>query len=97
MNLASGVFTAPASGIYHFDFTGLKDSNSTGLYIDLQVNSQHMGRAETEQYGKETYHSVSLTASLRLKANDIGNLFCYNDGVLSDSGAHATLFTGWLV
>ena len=64
VDLALGVFTAPVLGINHLDFTGLKDRiplfvEFGSLHIDLQVNSQHLGRAENEQLERESCDSVS--------------------------------------
>jgi len=37
MDLASGIFTVPVSGIFHFEFSGLRDFNTTDFNINLSV------------------------------------------------------------
>lgn len=95
MNVNSGIFTAPVNGIYHFQFFGIKSSTVNILTIFLQVNGVSVGRAYTST--SALVDSVSLTASLLLKANDKVNLFNYQSGALFDDSTHSTHFTGWLV
>jgi len=96
MNLASGIFTVPVTGLYHFEFSGNKESSTIGLHIDLQVKGENVGRSATHYSTSGSYGSVSLTAFLRLKANDRVNL--YNAyGTLFDDVKHHTHFIGWLV
>jgi len=97
MNLTSGFFNAPVGGIYQFEFSAVKFQSATGLWIDLQVNGVHVGRASTYQPTIGTYEGISLSASLRLNANDRVNLLNRGDGVLFDDGDHHTHFSGWLV
>lgn len=95
MDLVSGIFTAPVPGIYHFEFSGLKDTKSTSLHIILQVNGINIGSAFSDVFATGTYHTVSLSASLRLKAKD--RVFLVGNGWLYDSIYHFTHFSGWLV
>ncbi len=96
MNIISGIFTAPVAGLYHFEFSGIKDKFAAGLWIDLQVNGADVVRAATFPSDKAGFDSISLTASLRLKENDIVNLVNRADGVLFDDIAHHFHFTGML-
>lgn len=97
MNLTSGYFNAPVGGIYRFEFSAVKFPSATGLWIDLQVNGAHVGRASTYQPVTGTYEGISLSASLRLNVNDRVNLLNRGDGVLFDDADHHTHFSGWLV
>lgn len=97
MNTAAGVFTAPVDGIYHFEFSGLKDaSDSTTLFIQLRLNGVLIG----ESYGPPVPNYFlglsSISASLRLKTGDQVTLF-KESGTLNDDAGHWTHFTGWLV
>jgi len=95
MNLASGVFTAPVNGIYHFDFSAIKDGSSDYMVIDLQVNDIGYGRAHTAA-GKSN-SVASLTASLRLKVGDRVVLNNLSGGKMFENQFHHTHFAGWLV
>lgn len=96
MNLNTGVFTAPVSGIYHFELSGVKDLSGTYLYIDLQVNGVKVGSAHNQIASGGTHLRVSLTASLRLKVNDKVNLFL-TGGIFFDNTGYHNHFTGWLM
>lgn len=96
-DLASGIFTVSVPGIYYFNFSGVKLTTSTYLYVWLQVNGVDVSYAYTGQSVTGTYDVVSLSASLRLAEGDTVNLFNYGYGVLADDYRHTTHFTGWLV
>jgi len=96
--LASGTFTAPVSGIYHFQFSGVKESVYTSLAVYLQLNGSHVGLANASPGKRGSYDTASLSASLRLKTGDEVRLFNAPGSVLHDHvGEHWTHFSGWLV
>jgi len=93
MDLAAGVFTVPVDGIYHFEFSGLKDLDAADIFIFLQVNGVSFGTA----YGANIPNYLALSTistSLRLKVGDQVRLF-KTTGTLND-GPYSH-FTGWLV
>ena len=102
-NLASGIFTVPVPGIYHFDFCAVKDGTTVSLAIYLQLNGVNVGRAETNQFARGAYETVSLSASFRLAKGDKVNLYkwkskgeLFEDGN-NHSGGHLTHYTGSLL
>lgn len=101
MDLASGVFTVPVSGIYHFEFSGLKNPNAKSVSIFLQVNGappqSHIGTAYISQNSIGTFDGLSFTSLIRLKVNDRVNLVIEHNGMLYDSSSHHTQFVGLLV
>ena len=96
-DLPSGTFTAPSPGIYHLDFSALKDTTAIFLQIYLQVNGVSVGVADTNQGSTGSYDAVSLSASLRLAKGDRVNLYNNGNNVLYDDSRHFTHFSGWLV
>jgi len=97
MDLASGIFTAPVPGIYHFEFSALKDRTVINLDVDFQLNGVNVGRADTKPNVEGSEDRASLTASFRLKTGDRVNLFNTGAGVIIDNANHLNHFTGWLV
>ncbi len=95
MDLATGVFTVPVNGIYHFEFSALKESSDiNSVYVYLQLNGVDIGIS----YATNLPNFLSLngiSASLRLKIGDEVKLYKAG-GTLDDDGPF-THFTGWLV
>ena len=99
-NLTSGIFTAPVSGIYHFEFCAQKDIDSPQLSIFLQVNGESVARTYIGSGTTKTYDTAFLTASLRLRVNDKVTLYnvysiLHENPDLSLSPLNS--FAGWLV
>lgn len=101
MDLASGVFTAPLDGIYHFEFSGITNDISKIL---LQVNGYPVALTTDDlSFTNENlaHFSLSFAISLQLDEGDRVNLYKIGDGTLGEDGtlmgAPSTHFTGWLV
>jgi hypothetical protein len=68
MNITSGIFTAPKSGIYFFSFTALKERPVNTLRIDLYHNSNLIARAEGTNV--DGLFTAALSSTLSLKSGD---------------------------
>ncbi len=96
MNFAAGVFTVPVNGIYHFEFSGLRDVNdATAIGVFLHVNGISVGGCYGGTLQNDFVALSSISASLRLKTGDQVALYKLT-GTLNDDSAWSH-FTGWLV
>ena len=94
MNISSGIFTAPKSGIYFFSFSGIKDSPANSLDVDLYHNSNPIARAIGANVAGLL--TATLSSTLSLKSGDQIRLHM-RIGQLFDDAAHLTNFNGMLL
>ena len=94
MNLASGVFTAPVSGRYQFNFVAQANvDNTAGTQVLLRLNEGRIGSG----FGPSYYDNLAMTATLDLKKNDRIDTFL-NGGAIQDcGGCYYIQFTGMLL
>lgn len=92
MNAATGTFVAPRSGKYFFAASGLTNSDTAHLHVQLQLNGASIGRGS----GVKIYDTFSIQSTLQLSKGDQIRLFL-QDGTIHDNNEHHTHFVGFLL
>ena len=102
MNAASGIFTAPKTGIYFFSFYGLGSIESY-TFPQLYLNGNLIGSGWADNFGSSDGADDNPTFTLQstLQLNEADQISLKLDsggtGFLWDEGRHFTHFTGWLL
>jgi len=96
MNAATGIFTVPVDGIYHFDFSAMKHPNSVDVYVHLEVNEERVSSSYATGALPNLLTLNTISVCLRLKMGDQVRLY-KTTGTLNDNAGHYTHFSGWLV
>ena len=106
MNLASGIFMAPVTGIYYFSFTGVAEfpASSSRLYliVGLYLNGDNIGRGDAQEANTVSDQYGQLTAQLTLNLKKGDQIWLQitdiSSGVnLYDDNYHYTHFTGFML
>ena len=106
MDLTTGKFTAPVTGIYFFSFTGMADfpqsSSLLRLGIGFFLNANQVGRSFVDEANSVNRQKSQLTlqSTLYLKKGDQiwVQIIIIGSGVsLYDNEWHYTHFTGFLL
>lgn len=96
MNLASGIFTVPNSGIYYFGFCGNKQASNSTTNVFLRLNGTNMAISHSSNNAQYEYVSITLQSTLKLEVGDQISLVISAGGI-NDSGNHHTQFSGFLL
>jgi hypothetical protein len=103
MNLTTGKFTAPRSGIYFFSFTGHAKfpTSSSKLYFGcslylnkVKIGSSFIQEANTVDDQRDT---LTFQSTLNLKSNDQVWVEVWTTMFLHDNDNHYTHFTGFIL
>ena len=92
MDMASGVFTAPVSGRYQFNFVALNEDEASTVNVLLRLNEGTIAQGHGHLY----HDTVAMTATVSLQKNDRIDTYLVR-GLLFDNGDHYTQFTGILL
>lgn len=94
MNIGTGIFTAPQTGIYYFAFSGIKIPSTAYMHVHFRLNGVLVATGFSTTYnGHET---AALHSTLKLNIGDQISLVI-TDGAIFDDDAYYTSFSGFLL
>ena len=99
MDINSGRFTAPLTGIYHFSFNGLTDDFSHYIFIEILKNDvqEFIFQDSNNSNNYNTHESLSYSWTMVLRENDRVHLRVRGPKGLFVSGNSPVWFNGHLL
>lgn len=92
-NSTNGTFTAPVSGMYQFNFSGISDNSNASMYLAVGG----IQRAWTYGFGTGSYFNLSFSVAVYMAANDSAQLSTSSGTVYAQGDGGAARFSGFLV
>lgn len=92
-------FTAPITGIYHFDASVGVGNNSTRVICSIYKNGSEVARGSNGYFGANSANRTSIGTDLYLEANDYVTVAGWraDAGNLEPDSGHGMWFSGHLV
>ena len=93
MNMATGFFTAPVNGRYHFSFTARSYSPDVYNNVYLRLNGVNIGLS----FAPSSNYNLPLVGTFQLKKGDIVDVYLLEGSIIGDSDNHHTQVSGFLL
>ena len=100
MDIESGTFKAPVSGVFYLTFSGLSLNEDDDTYIQVRKNGNFQFEIDESDNGEgneKRWHNISYNWMMKLTKGDTVQLKVTNNGLWSSANEDFVFFTGQLV